>query len=95
MAKVYEKCEPKTVAFIGLGTMGYPMAGHLAKAGHRVTVLQPNNLKGSKVGFGIYRTHCSNAHAKPPKMLTTYSPVSAMTTISEVLYSDVTALLPV
>lgn len=26
------------VAFIGLGTMGYPMAGHLAKAGHQVTV---------------------------------------------------------
>jgi 3-hydroxyisobutyrate dehydrogenase-like beta-hydroxyacid dehydrogenase len=27
-----------TTAFIGLGTMGYPMAGHLAKAGHKVTV---------------------------------------------------------
>ncbi len=26
------------VAFIGLGAMGYPMAGHLAKAGHEVTV---------------------------------------------------------
>ena len=26
------------VAFIGLGVMGYPMAGHLAAAGHRVTV---------------------------------------------------------
>ena len=26
------------VAFVGLGVMGYPMAGHLAKAGHRVTV---------------------------------------------------------
>lgn len=25
-------------AFIGLGVMGYPMAGHLAKAGHEVTV---------------------------------------------------------
>ena len=25
-------------AFIGLGVMGYPMAGHLAKAGHDVTV---------------------------------------------------------
>ncbi|MBP2315264.1 3-hydroxyisobutyrate dehydrogenase [Azospirillum soli] len=28
----------RTVAFLGLGTMGFPMAGHLAKAGHRVTV---------------------------------------------------------
>jgi 3-hydroxyisobutyrate dehydrogenase len=26
------------VAFIGLGVMGYPMAGHLASAGHAVTV---------------------------------------------------------
>jgi 3-hydroxyisobutyrate dehydrogenase len=26
------------VAFIGLGVMGYPMAGHLKKAGHEVTV---------------------------------------------------------
>lgn len=26
------------VAFAGLGVMGYPMAGHLAKAGHEVTV---------------------------------------------------------
>jgi len=27
-----------SIAFIGLGRMGYPMAGHLAKAGHHVTV---------------------------------------------------------
>lgn len=26
------------IAFIGLGVMGYPMAGHLARAGHQVTV---------------------------------------------------------
>jgi len=29
---------PTSIAFIGLGVMGYPMAGHLARAGHRVTV---------------------------------------------------------
>ena len=29
---------PRDVAFIGLGVMGYPMAGHLARAGHRVVV---------------------------------------------------------
>src|SRR5262245_8393008 len=29
---------PEPVAFIGLGVMGGPMAGHLARAGHRVTV---------------------------------------------------------
>ena len=26
------------VAFLGLGVMGYPMAGHLAAKGHQVTV---------------------------------------------------------
>ena len=30
--------EPTKVAFIGLGVMGFPMAGHLAAAGHAVTV---------------------------------------------------------
>lgn len=30
--------KPCKVAFIGLGVMGFPMAGHLAKAGHSVTV---------------------------------------------------------
>jgi 3-hydroxyisobutyrate dehydrogenase len=30
--------ETKRIAFLGLGVMGAPMAGHLARAGHRVTV---------------------------------------------------------
>ena len=34
----YDPIPHRTVAFIGLGTMGHPMAGHLARAGHRVTV---------------------------------------------------------
>jgi 3-hydroxyisobutyrate dehydrogenase-like beta-hydroxyacid dehydrogenase len=37
-SKTYEPAAPHRVAFLGLGVMGYPMAGHLAKAGHRVTV---------------------------------------------------------
>lgn len=36
---------PCSVAFIGLGVMGYPMAGHLAKAGHRVHVYNRNQAK--------------------------------------------------
>ncbi len=48
MAKVYEKCEPKTVAFIGLGTMGYPMAGQPARAGHRVTVYNRTTAKAQQ-----------------------------------------------
>ena len=33
------------VAFLGLGVMGYPMAGHLAKGGHDVTVYNRNPEK--------------------------------------------------
>jgi 3-hydroxyisobutyrate dehydrogenase len=38
----------KSVAFIGLGVMGYPMAGHLAKAGHQVTVYNRNTEKARR-----------------------------------------------
>jgi 3-hydroxyisobutyrate dehydrogenase-like beta-hydroxyacid dehydrogenase len=37
-SRTYEPIEPQQVAFLGLGVMGHPMAGHLARAGHRVTV---------------------------------------------------------
>ena len=36
--KSYAPSTPTKVAFLGLGVMGYPMAGHLALAGHSVTV---------------------------------------------------------
>ena len=36
--KTYEASNPTRVAFLGLGVMGYPMAGHMALAGHQVTV---------------------------------------------------------
>jgi 3-hydroxyisobutyrate dehydrogenase len=35
------------VAFLGLGIMGYPMAGHLAKAGHEVTVYNRTAAKAA------------------------------------------------
>lgn len=44
-AKTYESVAPKTVAFLGLGVMGYPMAGHLAKSGHAVTVYNRSPAK--------------------------------------------------
>ena len=36
--RTYESIPPRRVAFLGLGVMGHPMAGHLARAGHQVTV---------------------------------------------------------
>jgi 3-hydroxyisobutyrate dehydrogenase len=36
------------VAFIGLGVMGYPMAGYISKAGHNVTVYNRTSAKAEK-----------------------------------------------
>ncbi|CAM3948165.1 NAD(P)-dependent oxidoreductase [Roseateles saccharophilus] len=36
--RTYEPASARRVAFLGLGVMGHPMAGHLARAGHQVTV---------------------------------------------------------
>jgi 3-hydroxyisobutyrate dehydrogenase len=38
MTKTYDSTPSRKVAFLGLGVMGGPMAGHLAAAGHQVTV---------------------------------------------------------
>jgi hypothetical protein len=46
-SKIYEASTPTKVAFIGLGVMGYPMAGHLALAGHHVTVYNRNPAKAT------------------------------------------------
>lgn len=40
--------KPSTVAFLGLGVMGYPMARHLARAGHRVTVYNRTTAKAER-----------------------------------------------
>ena len=36
--RTYDTQSPRRCAFLGLGVMGHPMAGHLARAGHPVTV---------------------------------------------------------
>ena len=43
--KTYEPIASQRVAFLGLGVMGYPMAGHLARAGHQVTVYNRTEAK--------------------------------------------------
>ena len=43
--KTYEAASPTRVAFLGLGVMGFPMAGHLASAGHAVTVYNRSAAK--------------------------------------------------
>ena len=46
--KVYACVAPAKVAFIGLGTMGYPMAGHLKLAGHDVCVYNRTTAKAER-----------------------------------------------
>ena len=41
----YDPVPPRRVAFLGLGVMGHPMAGHLARAGHQVTVYNRTTAK--------------------------------------------------
>lgn len=43
----YEPQAPRRVAFLGLGVMGHPMAGHLARAGHQVTVYNRTAAKAA------------------------------------------------
>jgi 3-hydroxyisobutyrate dehydrogenase-like beta-hydroxyacid dehydrogenase len=43
--KTYDPVPPRRVAFLGLGVMGAPMAGHLAAAGHQVTVYNRTRAK--------------------------------------------------
>ncbi|MBP9737409.1 MAG: NAD(P)-dependent oxidoreductase [Rhodoferax sp.] len=43
--RTYDTLPARKVAFLGLGVMGYPMAGHLAAAGHQVTVYNRTESK--------------------------------------------------
>ncbi|GAB4401537.1 MAG: NAD(P)-dependent oxidoreductase [Rhodoferax sp.] len=55
MSKTYDPIAPRRVAFLGLGVMGYPMAGHLARAGHSVTVYNRTATK-SEAWLAEYTT---------------------------------------
>jgi 3-hydroxyisobutyrate dehydrogenase len=43
--RIYDPVPSRRVTFLGLGVMGFPMAGHLARAGHRVTVYNRSPAK--------------------------------------------------
>jgi len=63
MSRTYEPVERRTVAFLGLGVMGYPMAGHLARAGHRVCVYNRSPAKAAQwlAEYGAIGGHASAA----------------------------------
>jgi len=45
--RTYEPTTARRVAFLGLGVMGHPMAGHLARAGHATTVYNRTDAKAA------------------------------------------------
>ena len=45
--KTYDLIPARRLAFLGLGVMGFPMAGHLARAGHQVTVYNRSPAKAA------------------------------------------------
>ncbi|MDC3017720.1 NAD(P)-dependent oxidoreductase [Paracoccaceae bacterium] len=54
----------KKITFIGLGVMGFPMAGHLSKAGYKVTVYNRSEEKSklwTKTNIGTYFTSIKEA----------------------------------
>ena len=56
----------RSVAFIGLGVMGFPMAGHLQRAGHRVTVYNRSPAKAAQwvAEFGAASAPTPNSAAR-------------------------------
>ena len=64
-SKPYEPCPSTSVAFLGLGVMGFPMAGHLASAGHTVTVYNRSPAK-SQAWLAEFGSTGTGAHGCAP-----------------------------
>ena len=62
----YDAIPSRKVAFLGLGVMGYPMAGHLALAGHEVTVYNRTATKSAAWCAEYAGTKAPN-HAATPR----------------------------
>ena len=63
--KNYDAIAPRRVAFLGLGVMGHPMAGHLACAGHQVTVYNRSPAKAQ--AWLAAHQGCGALHATTPR----------------------------
>ncbi len=61
--KTYEQSPAHKVAFLGLGVMGYPMAGHLHLAGHSVTVYNRTAAKS----LAFCSEYAGSKHGVTPK----------------------------
>ena len=65
--KSYEPTPSLKVAFLGLGVMGAPMASHLARAGHQVTVY--NRTASKSIAWCTSQTGATGInHAQTPRL---------------------------
>jgi len=65
--KTYDTTPSRKVAFLGLGVMGYPMAGHLARAGHAVTVYNRTSAKSAAWCAELADAAIAPKHAATPR----------------------------
>ena len=65
-SRPYEPTPARRVAFLGLGVMGYPMAGHLARAGHQVTVYNRTAAK-AQAWCAEFADAAGASHAATPR----------------------------
>ncbi|MDB5890883.1 MAG: NAD(P)-dependent oxidoreductase [Polaromonas sp.] len=63
-ARTYESVPAQKVAFLGLGVMGYPMAGHLHLAGHQVSVYNRTATKS----IAFCEEYSGAVHGLTPKL---------------------------
>ncbi len=81
-----------TCAFLGLGNMGFPMAGHLAAAGHTVRVYNRTTAKSERWA----ETYSGTAHPSPSEAATgadfVFTCVGGDDDVRGVLYGDDGAL---
>ncbi|MDM7455781.1 MAG: NAD(P)-dependent oxidoreductase [Tepidimonas sp.] len=59
----YDPIPPQRVAFLGLGVMGWPMAAHLALAGHTVTVYNRTAAKAQALVRAMAERGIDRVHA--------------------------------
>lgn len=63
--RTYPEGSARRVAFLGLGVMGWPMAGHLALAGHQVTVYNRTTAKAEQWVDAFADTGCAFLASTP------------------------------
>ena len=76
--KNYPQMPSIKVAFLGLGVMGYPMAGHLSRAGLDVCVYNRTAAKATKLGRRVWRSGPLQLPEKRRVEPNLYLPASAM-----------------